>query len=181
MRIRFLLLSLMALLPAAAQSQEATSKGITVANAWARATPGGATVGAVFLEIRADKDTSDRLTGISSPAADRTEIHSSSMQDGVMKMRRLDTVDLKPGETLVLKPMSEHIMLFDLKRPLKEGDTVDLTLTFEKAGPIAVKAGVMAMAAMNSQGAHHHSGSNMDSMSHDGMMSPDQMHGDMHH
>lgn len=181
MRFRFLLLSLMVFLPAAAQGQEATSKGITVANAWARATPGGATVGAVFLEIRADKDTSDRLTGISSPVADRTEIHSSSMQDGVMKMRRLDTVDLKPGETLVLKPMSEHIMLFNLKRPLKEGDAVDLTLTFEKAGPIAVKAGVKAMAAMKPQGAPHHSGGNMDSMSHDGMMSPDQMQGDMQH
>jgi copper(I)-binding protein len=95
-----------------------------------------------------------------------------------MKMRRLDAIDLKPGETLVLKPMADHIMLFNLKQPLKEGDTVDLTLTFEKAGPIAVKAGVQAMAAQGPQGAHH-SGGGMDSMSHDGMMSPD--HGDMHH
>ena len=181
MRFRFLLLSLMALLPASAHGEEATSKGVTVANAWARATPGGAAVGAVFLEILTDKKTSDRLTGISSPAADRTEIHSSSMQGGVMRMRRLDTIDLKPGKAVVLKPMGDHIMLFGLKQPLKEGDTVDLTLTFEKAGPIAVKAGVKGMAAMGPQGAKHHSGGNMDSMSHDGMMSHDQMHGDMQH
>jgi hypothetical protein len=181
MRFRFLLLSLMALLPAAAHGQEATSKGVTVANAWARATPGGATIGAAFLEIRTDKNTSDRLTGVSSPVAEKAEVHSSSMQNGIMKMRRLDAIDFKPGETLVLKPMGDHIMLFNLKQPLKEGDTVDLTLTFEKAGPIAVKAGVQAMAAMGPQGAHHHSGGGMDSMSHDGMMSPEQMHGDMHH
>ena len=124
MRFRFLLLSLMALLPATANGQEATSKGVTVANAWARATPGGATVGAAFLEIRTDKNTSDRLTGVSSPVADKAEVHSSSMQNGVMKMRRLDAIDLKPGETLVLKPMGDHIMLFNLKQPLKEGDAV---------------------------------------------------------
>ena len=77
--------------------------------------------------------------------------------------------------------MGDHIMLFDLKQPLKEGDIIDLTLTFENAGPIVVKAGVKGMAAMGPQGTHHHSGGNMDSMSHDGMMSPDQMPGDMHH
>jgi len=181
MRFRFLLLSLMAFLPAVAHGQEVTNKGVTIANAWARATPGGATVGAVFLEIRTDKKTSDRLTGISSPAADRTEIHSSSMQGGVMKMRRLDTIDLKPGAALVLKPMGDHIMLFDLKRSLKEGDSIDLTLTFEKAGSLAVKAGVKGMAAMEPKAAQHHSGDGMDSMSHDGMMSHEQMHGDMHH
>lgn len=181
MRMKFLLLSLMAVLPATAFAQDATSKGVTVANAWARATPGGATVGAVFLEIRTDKKTSDRLTGIASPVADRTEIHSSSMEGGVMKMRRLDTIDLKPGTTFVLKPMGDHIMLFDLKQPLKEGDNVDLTLTFEKAGAIAVKAGVKGIAATGPTGSQHHSSGKKDSMSHDGSMSHDQMHGDMHH
>lgn len=181
MRMKFLLLSLMALLPATAFAQDATSKGVTVANAWARATPGGATVGAVFLEIRTDKTTSDRLTGIASPAAGRTEIHSSSMEGGVMKMRRLDTIDLKPGTTLVLKPMGDHIMLFDLKQPLKDGDTVDLTLNFEKAGAIAVKAGVAGIAAIGPKGAQTNSQGKKDSMSHEGTMSHDQMHGEMHH
>jgi len=181
MRFRILLLSLMALLPVTADAQEATSKGVTVANAWARATPGGATVGAVFLEIRTDEKTSDRLTGIASPAAGKTEIHSSSMEGGVMKMRRLDTIDLPPGKTVALKPMSDHIMLFDLKQPLKEGETVDLTLTFEKAGDIAVKAGVRGIAATGPNAHQHHSGGGKDSMSHDGSMSHDQMHGDMRH
>jgi copper(I)-binding protein len=164
----------MVLLPFSAHGQEATSKGITVANAWARATPGGATVAAAFVEIKADKDTSDRLTGVSSPVAEKAEVHSSSLENGVMKMRRLDALDVKPGETLTLQPMGNHIMLFKLKQPLKEGDHVDLTLTFEKAGPIAVQASVQPMAATGPE-AHHHSGGDAasDSMSHD--------HGDAHH
>jgi len=98
-----------------------------------------------------------------------------------MKMRRLDTIDLKPGTTLVLKPMSDHIMLFDLKQPLKDGDTVDLTLNFEKAGAIAVKAGVAGIAATGPKGAQTNSQGKKDSMSHEGTMSHDQMHGEMHH
>ena len=138
-------------------------------------------MGAAFLTIRTDKDTADRLTGISSPVAARAEVHSSSMVNGIMKMRRLDGIDLKPGETHVLKPMGEHIMLFDLKHPLKQGDVVDLTLTFEKAGAITTQAKVGSMAAMSpDKTGHQHDGA-MDSMSHDKMMSPEQMNGEMHH
>lgn len=180
MRMKFLLLSLMAVLPVSAHGAEVTSKGVTVANAWARATPGGATVGAAFLEIRTDKTTSDRLTGASSPAAATATIHSSSMENGVMKMRHLDAIDLKPGAKLVFKPMSDHIMLVDLKAPLKDGDTIELILTFEKAGSIAVKADVKGMAAMSPRSAKSGSGYK-DAMSHDGKISHDQMHGDMHH
>jgi copper(I)-binding protein len=182
MRLKIILLSLLALLPAAAaHADEATSKGVTIEHPWARATPAGATVGAAFLTIRTDKETSDRLTGISSLVAGRAEVHSSSMTNGIMKMRRLDGIDLKPGETHVLKPMGEHIMLFDLKHPLKEGDVVDLTLTFEKAGPITAHAKVQAMAAMSPENMGHHHDGAMDSMSHDMMMSPHEMNGEMHH
>jgi copper(I)-binding protein len=150
MRFKILFLGLAALLPVAAHAQDVTSKGVTVAHPWARATPGGATVGAAFLEIKTDKNTSDRLIGVSSPVAAKAEVHSSSMQNGIMKMRYLDGIDLKPGETHVLKPMGEHIMLFKLKHPLKKGDLVDLTLNFKNAGAITVKAKVEAMGAMGS-------------------------------
>jgi copper(I)-binding protein len=182
MRLKIVILSLLALVPAAAaQANEAASKGVTIEQPWARETPAGATVGAAFLTIRTDKDTSDRLTGISSPVAGRAEVHSSSMVDGIMKMRRLDGIDLKSGETHVLKPMGEHIMLFDLKHPLKQGDVVDLTLTFEKAGAITTQAKVESMAAMSPENMGHQHDGTMDSMSHDKMMSPHEMNGEMHH
>jgi hypothetical protein len=179
MRLKIVVLGLVALLPVAAYAHDVTSKGVTVAHAWARATPGGATVGAAFLEIKTDKNTSDRLIGISSPVASRAEVHSSSMEGGIMKMRHLTGIDLKPGETHLLKPMGEHIMLFNLKHPLKEGDLVDLTLNFEKAGPIEVKAKVGSIAAMGPPGDNHQADHPGDAMP---GMSPDHMHmdGDMH-
>jgi periplasmic copper chaperone A len=184
MPMKILILSLLVLLPTVASAHGATSKGVTVAHPWARATPGGATIGTAFLEIKTDKNTSDRLIGVSSPVAGRAEVHSHSMDGGVMKMRRVDGIDLKPGESHILKPMGEHIMLFDLKQPLKEGDLVKLTLTFAKAGPIEVNATVEPMAAMGPHGLDHQpvDDSMTDSMSsHDKMMSHDEMHGEMHH
>ena len=141
-----------ALAPALAEAHEVTVKGVTVAHPWARATPEGQKVGAAFAEIKTDKDTSDRLIGVSSPIAANGEVHSMTMEGDVMKMRRLDGIDLKPGQSLVLKPMADHIMLLGLKEPLKEGDLVKLTLTFEKAGPIEVEGTVEAPGAKGPHG-----------------------------
>lgn len=97
-----------------------------------------------------------------------------------MKMRHLEEIDLKPGESHVLKPMGEHIMLFNLKHSLKEGDLIDLTLNFEKAGPIAVKAPVESIAAMGPPGVDHQPNNGEPAMEAMPGMSPDQMEGDMH-
>ena len=141
------------LLPAVASSgHESQSHGVTVAHPWLRATPAGATIGAAYLEIKTNDQTTDRLVSATSPAAGRVEIHTHTMDDGVMRMRKLDGIDLKAGESHVLKPSGDHIMLFDLKQPLVEGDTTSLTLTFEKAGPITVDASVEAVGAMGPHG-----------------------------
>ena len=123
-------------------AHEATKDGVTVAHAWARATPEGAKVGAAYLEIKTDAQTADKLIGVATPAAERPEIHAHIMEGDVMKMRKLEAIELKPGESHVLKPMGEHLMLIDLKQPLKEGDLIKLTLTFEKAGPLEIDATV---------------------------------------
>ncbi len=169
------------LLPPGAEAHEATSKGVTVAHPWVRATPDGATVGSGFLEIKTDKDTADRLIGIASPVAATAEVHSMTMDGAVMKMRRLDGIDLKPGESHVLKPMGEHIMLLGLKQPLKEGDLVKLTLTFAKAGSIEIEASVEPMGAMGPHGFDHQpvDDTMTDTMPHN--MSHDEMSGAMHH
>ena len=143
---------------ATASAHEATNKGVTVAHPWTRATPGGATVGAAFLEIKTDKGTTDKLISASSPAAGRVEIHTHIMDGDVMKMRRVEAIDLKDGESHILKPMGDHIMLFDLKQPLKEGELVKLELTFEKADTIALDATVEPAGALGPHGMDHQPG-----------------------
>lgn len=142
----------------AAAAHEATSKGVTVAHPWTRATPGGATIAAAFLEIKTDKGVTDKLISASSPAAGRVEVHTHVMDGDVMRMRRVDAIDLKDGQSHVLKPMGDHIMLFDLKQPLKQGDLVKLELTFEKAGPIALEATVEPAGALGPHGMDHQPG-----------------------
>lgn len=137
---------------APANANEETSKGVTVAHPWVRATPGGATVGAAFMEIKTDKGVTDRLISASSPAAGRVEVHTHIMEGDVMKMRRVEALELKEGQSHLMKPMGDHVMLFDLKQPLKEGDLVKLELGFEKAGTIAVQATVEPAGAMGPHG-----------------------------
>lgn len=133
-------------------AHEATSKGVTVAHPWARATPGGSTVGVAFMEVKTADGTQDRLMSAASPVAGRVEIHTHIMDGEVMKMRRVDGIDVASGHSHVLKPGGDHIMLFDLKQPLKEGDLVKLTLTFEKAGVIEVEGTVEPVGAKGPHG-----------------------------
>ncbi len=143
---------------AAAFAHEATKGGVTAAHPWARATPGGASVSAAYMEIRAVSGADDRLVSVSSPVAAKVEIHSHTEEAGVMKMRRVDGVDVKGGSSLVLKPSGYHVMLMELKAPLKEGDLIKMTLQFAKAGPIDIEATVEPIGAMGPHGMDHQPG-----------------------
>ncbi|HUF20199.1 MAG TPA: copper chaperone PCu(A)C [Burkholderiales bacterium] len=94
---------------------------------WARATAPGQKVAGVFLEITASTDA--RLVGAKTPAAGVAELHFMSMEDGVMRMREVQEIDLPHGATVSLKPGGYHVMLFDLKQPLRPGESIPLTLT----------------------------------------------------
>jgi periplasmic copper chaperone A len=142
-------------------AHDATKSGVTVAHPWVRATPGGATVGAAYLEIKSAAGVTDRLIGVSSPVAGKVEVHTHLNEDGVMKMRRVDAVALRPGASHLLQPSGDHIMLMDLKGPLKEGDLVALTLTFEKAGEISIEATVEPIGAKGPHGMDHQPGHEM--------------------
>lgn len=150
--------ALIALLSSRTSAHEATKGGITVAHPWARATPGGATVGAAYLDIKAAAGTADRLIAATSPVAGRVELHTHIHENGVMKMRQVDGIALKSGGSVVLAPKGDHIMLMDLKAPLKEGDLVKLTLRLEKAGDIEVEATVEPVGAMGPHGMDHQPG-----------------------
>lgn len=106
---------------------------IEIKNQWVRASNDGQDVSAAYMTIVSNEDTS--LITIDSDVADVIEIHSMSMENGVMKMRMLDTLDLIAGKPTELSPGGFHLMLFDLKKPLAAGKEAHFTLHFKnKAG-----------------------------------------------
>jgi copper(I)-binding protein len=106
---------------------------IEIKNQWVRASNDGQDVSAAYMTIVSNEDTS--LIAIYSDVADVIEIHSKSMENGVMKMRMLDTLDLTAGKPTELSPGGFHLMLFDLKKPLTAGKEAHFTLHFKnKAG-----------------------------------------------
>src|SRR5271168_2566159 len=118
----------------------AQSTDIEITNAWARATPGGAQTAAAYVTIEAP--AGDRLTGVSTPAAQKADIHSMTMDNGVMKMRQVDDLDLPAGKPVILKPGGYHIMLTGLANPLEQGQSFPLPLNFAKAGAREVTVSV---------------------------------------
>lgn len=117
---------------------------------WARATPGHAENGAAYLTIVSP--TTDRLTAASSPVAKKVELHTMSMEGGVMRMRPLAAIDIPAGQTVTLSPAGMHIMLLGLTQPLREGQSFPLTLSFEHAGPLQVTVAIEKAGAMGPGG-----------------------------
>jgi periplasmic copper chaperone A len=147
-----LAVALVLIVVGAATAHEFSSKDITISHPWARATPGGISVGGAYFEIKAAPGNGDRLISARSTIAGSVEVHRSSIENGVAKMRHIDALAIKGGESVVLKPGGYHMMLMDLKRPLKEGDTLKFTLSFEKAGDIEVEATVEPAGAKGPHG-----------------------------
>jgi len=113
---------------------------------WAIATPNGAKVGGGYMKITNEGKEPDRLIALSSPAARKVTLHATTQEGDVMKMRALDKgIEIKPGETVELKPEGMHIMFEDLKGPLVKASRVQATLVFEKAGKIDVDYAVEPM------------------------------------
>ena len=136
---------------AAAFAQQAT---VSVDNAWSRAQIAGRN-GAVFLTITG-KGAGDRLLSASSPVATKVELHETTMDKDVMKMREVTMMPIEAGKTVTLAPGGLHIMLMNLKEPLKEGESVPLTLVFEKAGAVTTQALVAKAGAPTPMSGHGH-------------------------
>ena len=132
-----MLLSALALAPVMSLAQ---SDGIQIEHAWSRAAMQGR-IGVVYLTI-IDHGAVDHLTGVSSPLADKAELHESFSEGGVSKMRPVASLALDKDKPVVLAPGGYHIMLMNLKRPLNQGDTFPLTLTFANAGQVTVQVAV---------------------------------------
>ena len=107
----------------------AAQAGVEITGAWARATAPGQTVGAAFMTLNSSDNAS--LESASSPVAKSVQIHRMSMDNGVMKMRMLDSLPLPAGKSVKLDPDGLHLMLLGLKKPLKEGDNIEISLTLK--------------------------------------------------
>lgn len=131
---------------------------ITVSNPFSRASAPTAKAGAAFLTVTIDAGA-DKLIGASSPVADKVELHTHLMENGVAKMRPVEGgIAVTAGTPTALKPGGLHIMLIGLKAPLKQGDSFPLTLKFEKAGDVAVTVPVQGPGAMGPMQGHDHGG-----------------------
>jgi copper(I)-binding protein len=146
---------------APARAEEVKAGNLVITQAWSRATPGGAKIAGGYLTIENRGSAPDRLIGGSGDIAGKVEVHEMAMNDGVMTMRQLDKgLPIEPGKTVKLAPGGYHLMLLDLKSPLKQGDKVPVTLEFEKAGKVKLSLDVQGVGAQApaSAGGHDHSG-----------------------
>ena len=118
----------------------AADAGLTIEHAWARPAPAGR-MGVIYLTVK-DTGAPDQLVGVRTPVSDDAQLHESTMNGSVMQMRPVEATPVAPGQPLVLAPGGYHIMLMNLKQPLKEGDTVPVTLLFQRAGAVTATATV---------------------------------------
>ena len=129
-------------IPAAAENS------ISVEKAWSRATVQGVDIGVGYLTIKNEGDTPDRLVSVSTPVAEKAEIHQTQMLDGKMEMRPVpDGIPIPAKGTVMLEPAGFHVMLIGLKAPLQKGSTFAASLAFEHAGTVDVTFDVEGMGA----------------------------------
>lgn len=117
---------------AAAQSAPA------VEQPWARATIGNSNISAAYMTLRAPAGQADRLIEAATPAAGRVELHTMTMDNNVMRMRRVEAIEVAAGGATQLRPGGLHVMLMDLRGPLRAGEQLQLTLRFERGGTVQV-------------------------------------------
>ena len=161
-RTAFVLASALSIWAGDALAEDYNAGTIQIGNPWTRATPKGATVAGAYMTISNKGSAPDRLVGGSTPVAGKFEVHSMAMEQGVAKMRPVGGgLEIKPGETVELKPGSFHVMLTGLKQPLEKGQKVKATLQFEKAGKVDIEYAVEAVGATSpgmgmGMGGHQH-------------------------
>jgi copper(I)-binding protein len=128
---------------------------VKVENAWARATPPGAKIAAGYMTIR-NAGAADRLLSATSPAAEKVQTHVTTKDGDVSRMREVKGYALPAKGTLELAPNGSHLMLVNIKAPLKEGDKVPLVLRFEKAGELRIELAVRPLGAAAHDAHMHH-------------------------
>lgn len=122
---------------------------IEISGAFMRAPPKGAPAGGAFLTIKNNGSQDDRLLSAQANISKTVELHTHVVDGNVMRMRQVESIAVPAGGTAELKPGGDHIMFIGLEKAPQEGDTVPVTLTFEKAGAISISVPVVAVGAMS--------------------------------
>lgn len=157
MKNLFLLLTI--LIIACSANAGDSHHGMEIKHGWARATPPGASTSAMYMTINNHADMAIKLIGVKSAISDRIEIHNTTQKDGMMQMRKTDGIEIAKNSVAELKPHGTHVMLFDLKNPLKAGTSFSVELIFDNGKTMSVEVPVKKQA----QGSDH---SNMKSHKH---------------
>jgi copper(I)-binding protein len=127
-----------------------------ISSAWARATPPGATVGAVYLALQGgDKD--DRLIGASTDRARSVELHTVEEIDGVARMRPLESLEVPAGTRVELAPGGHHLMLMGLSSPLVAGESLSVVFKFENSAAQRIEVPIKPVTQLDDSTHHHHS------------------------
>ena len=121
----------MMLLSFASQAQS-----VEISDAWARALPPVAKVGAAYVTLTNRSGSTVTISKVSSSIAKEAQVHDHIMEDGVMKMTQLIGLEVGAGESIKMKPHGKHLMLFGLKEPLKDGGTFSMRIEFKEIDPV---------------------------------------------
>jgi periplasmic copper chaperone A len=151
--LRRLILAAPLLLALPAAAQEVRAGDLVVTQGWSRAAGAGGT-GVGYLTISNRGTAADRLVAASSPAARGLEMHTHVREGDVMRMRPVPAIDIPAGGTVTLQPGGLHLMLLGLAAPLRQGETVPVTLRFERAGEVQVNLAIQAAGARGPGHAH---------------------------
>jgi periplasmic copper chaperone A len=142
-----------------AYAEDIQTGPLTISHVWARPAGESQRTGAAYLTIKNSGGEAEKLLSVESPVAEHTMLHEMSMDNGIMKMRMLQSADIPAGGTAEFKPGGNHVMFMGLKQSLEDGKSFPMTLTFAKAGKIKVdvkveKPGADSAGGMDMQ--HHH-------------------------
>jgi len=125
---------------------------------WARATAVKVQNGVAYITIKNSSGLIDQLLSGKTLAAKKVSLHNHVVEDGLMKMRSVGKVKIPAYSTVVMKPGGLHLMLMGLSSPLVKGSSLDLTLTFEKAGAFTIPIKILGIGAKNAGDAHEMDG-----------------------
>ncbi len=137
-----------------ATAHEYQAGELQIEHPWSREMPPVAPTAAVYFVVHNKGSQADRLLGAQTPVAGSAEFHEHVHADGLMKMQQVQAVDIPPGGEVQFAPMAYHVMLFNLKRQMQDGEHFPLTLTFEKAGTLELDVTVQKQPPAEAA-AHH--------------------------
>ena len=141
MKHRLALFVTLAALAGTAPAEEYRLGDLKVVDPWARELPPVAETGAAYFRVE-NRGEADRIVSIASSVAERAELHAHEMEEDVMKMRRLPSVEVPAGGGLAFEPGGLHVMLIGLEEPLAAGESFAMTIHFESAGALEARVHV---------------------------------------